>query len=94
MATELRYGATKKNSPKLSTQLAAVLGAIETLPFEAPAHATYGVPRTRLEQAGTPIGAHDLLIAAQALALGHTVVTDNDKEFARVKDLGCENWLR
>ena len=56
--------------------------------------ATHGVLRTRLEHAGTPIGAHDLLIAAQAVALGHTVVTDNDKEFSRIKDLRCENWLR
>jgi predicted nucleic acid-binding protein len=36
----------------------------------------------------------NLLIAAQAHALGYSVVTDNDKEFARVKDLRCENWLR
>lgn len=94
VAAELRYGATKKNSPKLSAQLEAVLGALEILPFETPADAAYGALRTRLEHAGTPIGANDLLIAAQALAVGHTVVTDNDKEFARIKDLRCENWLR
>ena len=94
MAAELRYGATKKGWSKLSKQLEAVLGALETLPLEAPADATHGVLRTRLEHAGTPIGAHDLLIAAQAVALGHTVVTDNDKGFSRIKDLRCENWLR
>ena len=81
-------------SSKLSKQLEAVLGALETLPLEAPADATYGVLRTRPEHAGTPIGAHDLLIAAQAVALGHAVVTDNGKEFSRIKDLRCENWLR
>jgi tRNA(fMet)-specific endonuclease VapC len=94
VAAELRYGATKKGSRRLSAQLEAVLAALEILPFETPADATYGVLRTRLEHAGTPIGANDLLIAAQADALGYTVVTDNDKEFARVKDLRCENWLR
>ena len=94
VAAELRYGATKKGSPKLSSQLEAVLGALEILPFEAPADATYGVLRTRLEKAGMPIGANDLLIAAQAIALGYAIVTDNDKEFARVKDLHCENWQR
>lgn len=94
VAAELRYGATKKGSAKLSAQLEAVLGALEILPLQAPADATYGTLRTRLEQAGTPIGGNDLLIAAQALALGYTVVTDNDKEFARAKDLRCENWLR
>jgi len=49
--------------------------------------------RTRLEQAGTPIGANDLLIAAQTLSLGSTIVTDNEKEFTRVRSLRRENWL-
>lgn len=44
-------------------------------------------------QAGTPIGPNDLLIAAQALDLGLTVVTDNVDEFARVAGLRVENWL-
>jgi tRNA(fMet)-specific endonuclease VapC len=94
VAAELRYGATKKGSLRLSAQLGAVLGALEVLPFEAPASATYGLLRTRLEQAGRPIGANDLLIAAQALSLGYTVITDNEKEFAHVEDLRRENWLR
>lgn len=94
VAAELRYGTAKKGSPKLSSQLEAVLGALEVLPFDTPADATYGTLRTRLEQAGTPIGGNDLLIAAQALALGCAVVTDNDREFSRARDLRCENWLR
>jgi tRNA(fMet)-specific endonuclease VapC len=40
------------------------------------------------------MGANDLLIAAHALALGHTVITDNEREFSRVDDLQIENWLR
>ena len=94
VAAELRYGAAKKGSPRLSSQLEVVLGVLEVLPFETPADAAYGLLRTRLEQAGTPIGANDLLIAAQTLALGYTIVTDNEKEFARVDDLLRENWLR
>ncbi len=94
VAGELRYGAAKKGSARLSSQVDAVLGALEILPWEKPADATYGALRLRLEQAGTPIGANDLLIAAHALALGYAVVTDNEKEFGRVKDLRCENWLR
>jgi len=94
VAAELRYGAGKKGSPRLSAQLEAVLGALEVLPFETPADAAYGLLRTRLEQAGSPIGTNDLLIAAQALTLGYTIITDNEKEFARVEDLRCENWLR
>jgi tRNA(fMet)-specific endonuclease VapC len=94
VAAELRYGAAKKQSSRLTTQLQAVLGALEVLPLEAPVDAIYGALRTRLEKAGRPIGANDLLIAAQALAFGYTLVTDNEKEFAQVKDLPRENWLR
>src|ERR1035438_7806727 len=74
VAAELRYGAAKKGSARLRAQVEAVLGAIAVLPFEKPADAVYGSLRARLEQAGRPIGANDLLIAAQALALGYTLV--------------------
>lgn len=94
VAAELRYGATKRNSRRLSAQLEAVLGALDVLPLEAPADAAYGVLRARLEHAGRPIGGNDLLIAAQVLALGYAIVTDNEREFARIDDLPCENWLR
>jgi tRNA(fMet)-specific endonuclease VapC len=99
VAAELRYAADKKRadkkgSPRLSSQLDAVLGVLEILPFETPADASYGLLRTRLEKAGTPIGANDLLIAAHALALGYVIVTDNEREFSRVKGLRLQNWLR
>ena len=94
VAAELRYGAAKKGSPRLTAQLEAVLGSLEVLPFEAPADAVYGLIRSRLEQAGTPIGGNDLIIAAQALALDQTLVTDNEGEFLRVDGLRCENWIR
>ncbi len=94
VAAELRYGAEKKQSPRLSAQLEAVLGALEILPLEKPTDASYGSLRAQLERTVKPIGANDLLIAAQALALGYTVVTDNEKEFSRVRQLNLENWLR
>ena len=94
VAAELRYGATKRESPRLTAQLEAVLGALQVLPFEAPADAAYGLLRARLERAGRPIGGNDLLIAAQVIALRHAIVTDNEREFARIDDLPCENWLR
>lgn len=93
-AAELRYGAAKRRSPRLATQLEAVLGALDVVPFEAPADTAYGLIRTRLEQIGRPIGGNDLLIAAQAVALGYTIVTDNEGEFARIDGLPRENWLR
>lgn len=94
VAAELRFGAAKRGSAKLSRQLETVLGALAVLPFEAPADAVYGQIRARLERSGKPIGGNDLLIAAQAVALGCTMVTDNTAEFRRVGRLVCENWLR
>jgi tRNA(fMet)-specific endonuclease VapC len=94
VAAELRYGAAKKNSSRLTAQLEAVLGALEVLALEAPVDAVYGVIRAGLERNGQPIGANDMLIAAHALALDLTVVTDNEREFLRVDDLRVENWLR
>jgi tRNA(fMet)-specific endonuclease VapC len=62
--------------------------------LEVPADAIYGRLRARLERDGQPIGGNDLLIAAQAIALGCTLVTDNEKEFIRVEGLARANWLR
>ena len=94
VAAELRYGAAKKQSPRLTAQLQAVLGALEILPLQERADAAYGELRARLEKAGRPIGANDLLIAAHAATLGYVLVTDNEKEFARTNDLrreiGCD----
>jgi tRNA(fMet)-specific endonuclease VapC len=94
VAGELRYGATKKGSPRLTAQLESVLGALDVLPFEAPADTTYGQIRTRLEQIGRPIGANDLLIGAHAHSLGYTIVTDNENEFSCIEGLPLDNWLR
>jgi len=94
VAAELRYGATRRGSARLTRQVEAVLGALDILAFEAPADAVYALVRSKLEQAGKPIGGNDLLIAAHALSLGHTLVTDNEAEFHRVDGLACENWIR
>ena len=79
--------AAKKASARLTAQLEAVLGAVEVLTLESPLDAIYGETRARLERAGHSIGANDLLIAAHALALGHTIVTNNEHEFSRVPNL-------
>jgi len=84
----------RRKSTRLAARLATVLEALEVLPLESPVDVVYGALRTELETAGTPIGANDLLIAAHALALGHTLVTENVREFSRVKGLAVENWLR
>jgi tRNA(fMet)-specific endonuclease VapC len=94
VAAELRYGAAKKASSRLTAQVEAVLAAIDTLPFDSPADEIYGSIRTQLESAGTPIGGNDLIIAAQAVTLDLTLVSDNEREFARVAGLRVENWLK
>ena len=94
VAAELRYGAARKASPRLSAQVEAVLGVLPVMPFEPPADAAYGAIRCDLERRGLPIGSNDLLIAAHAITLGCIMVTDNVREFGRVVGLSCENWLR
>jgi tRNA(fMet)-specific endonuclease VapC len=94
VSAELRYGAAKKRSARLTRQLEEVLSALEILALEAPSDTQYAQVRTKLEAAGTPIGGNDLLIAAHALSLGLTLVTDNEREFAYVHGLKTENWLR
>ncbi|MDX2276677.1 MAG: type II toxin-antitoxin system VapC family toxin [Hyphomonadaceae bacterium] len=94
VAAELRYGAAKKGSQRLAAQLEAILAALEIVPLEPPVDATYGATRVALEAAGTQIGANDLLIAAQTLALDMVLVTNNEREFKRVDGLKVENWLR
>jgi tRNA(fMet)-specific endonuclease VapC len=94
VAAELHYGAARKGSARLLAQLLTVLDAFEILPFETPAEITYGELRARLEAAGKPIGGNDMLIAAHAVSLGHTIVTDNEREFSWIDGLPVENWLR
>ena len=93
VACELRFGAAKRDSKKLSRQVEAVLGAIAVLPLEPGVDRQYAVIRATLEKQGTPIGANDLLIAAHARALHAVCVTANVTEFRRVPDLKVENWL-
>jgi len=93
VAAELRYGAAKSGSPRIAKAVEALLGEIEVLPFDTPADADYGALRVALEEAGTPIGSNDLLIAAHARAAGAVVVTANLAEFKRVRGLKVENWL-
>lgn len=94
VAAELRFGAAKKRSSRLTSRLERILSTMEVMPFEAPADVVYGTLRSRLEQAGRPIGSNDLLIAAHAMTLGYTIVSDNQREFARIAGLRHENWLR
>ena len=93
VAAELRFGARKLGSERLSRQLEVILGAIEILPLEEPADLHYASIRWTLEQRSELIGPNDLLIAAHALALESILVTANEREFSRVPGLLVVNWL-
>ena len=92
VAAELRYGAERRGSARLTGQLEAVLSAIDVLPLQEPADRHYGAIRSDLERIGLPIGRNDLLIAAHARAVGATLVTNNVDEFRRVPSLVIEDW--
>ncbi len=92
---ELEVGADKSAHPeKNRARLAALIEGIAVAPLSTETALCYGRIRAALERQGMPIGANDLWIAAQALALGAVVVTDNESEFSRVAGLGLENWKR
>ena len=93
VASELRFGAAKRNASRLTAQVEAILAAMEILPFDKPADREYANLRLHLERAGTPVGPNDMLIAAHALASESILVTANTDEFARVPGLIVENWL-
>jgi len=92
-AAELRFGAQKRRAPQLLSRVETLLTKIAVLPFDAPCDRNYADVRAKLEAAGTPISANDLLIAAHALALQLTLVTHNTGEFRRVPGLAVEDWL-
>jgi tRNA(fMet)-specific endonuclease VapC len=94
VASELRFGAAKKASSKLTARVDGVLRRLNVVPFESPADLCYGDLRARLESRGHILSENDLLIASHALTLGCTLVSANEREFARIGELSHENWLR
>ena len=93
VAAELRYGCAKKGSEKLLAKVESLLRTIPVIPLDIPADAKYGRIRAELEATGQTTGQNDLLIAAHASALDLTLVSDNIREFQRIRDLRLENWL-
>ncbi|MFL6258462.1 MAG: type II toxin-antitoxin system VapC family toxin [Thermoanaerobaculia bacterium] len=90
---ELRYGADKSARPRENhARIDQLVQDLQCLDFDLDAAAAYGRIRADLEALGQPIGPNDLLIAAQALSQGLVLVTNNLREFQRVKGLRIENW--
>jgi tRNA(fMet)-specific endonuclease VapC len=91
---ELQFGVSKSSGPEHNRGvLGSFLAPFEVVPFGENASFHYGEIRATLERQGSPIGAMDLLIAAHALSLSLTLVTNNTAEFGRVPGLRLENWV-
>jgi tRNA(fMet)-specific endonuclease VapC len=91
--SELEYGVAKSSKPQQNRDaLSAFLTPLEILSYDQSAATHYGAIRSYLEKKGILIGPMDLLIAAHALSLSLTMVTNNVREFKRVPDLQLENW--
>lgn len=92
-ASELSYGVQKsRRRAEAAAALARLLTGVRVLSFEQSAVEAYGRIRAELESRGLPIGPLDTLIAAHAQALRVVVVTNNMREFSRVRDLIVEDW--
>ena len=89
---ELRYGADRKGSRKLHRLIDTFASAVEVVAFDEQAAAEFGRIGGLLADRGTPIGDFDVLIAAHAVALRCTLVTNNVRHFSRVPGLSVENW--
>jgi tRNA(fMet)-specific endonuclease VapC len=93
VAAELAYGIEKTNSERNKQALKLFLAPLEIAPFDQECIWIYSQVRAQLEGQGTPIGSLDTMIAAHALALKATLVTNNVREFSRVPNLVLENWV-
>ena len=94
VVAELLYGAQKRNSKKLITIVEAFIGNFVVYDFDKEASFYYAKIRNALEKKGQIIGSNDLFIAAHAKSLNAVLVTNNTKEFERVKGLEIEDWSR
>lgn len=89
---ELVHGVEKSKAIE-KNRVALLLANIDIVSFDSLAAQSYGKIRADLEKAGTPIGPLDMMIAGHAKSLNYIVVTNNTKEFERVKGLKLENWV-
>ncbi len=93
VVSELLYGAYKKGSKKLINIVENFIKCFKIYEFDLTAAIEYGKIRAELEKIGEVIGAYDLQIAAHAKSIGAILVTNNEKEFKKIKGLKVENWL-
>jgi tRNA(fMet)-specific endonuclease VapC len=91
---ELRFGADKRRSKRLHQLIDVVVATVAVVAFDAAAATTFGRLASALQTRGTPIGQLDTLIAAHAMSLKLTLVTNNSKHFGKVRGLKTTNWFQ
>ncbi len=91
---ELSYGVEKSERP-VQNRLALIkfLLPFPILAFDDTSAFAYGRIRAHMEKTGSIIGSLDLLIGAQAISAGLTLITNNTREFSQVPELRIENWV-
>lgn len=93
VVSELFYGAYKKGSRRFVRLVESFVDYFEIYDYDLKAAVEYGRLRAELERKGITIGAYDLQIAAHAISLNAVLVTNNLREFKRIKDLRVESWV-
>jgi tRNA(fMet)-specific endonuclease VapC len=91
---EIRFGLARNPGLRIAPLVETFLQGITILPLDSSVAATYARVRADLETRGMPIGPLDLLIGAHALALGATLVTNDAREFRRIRGLRVVDWTR
>ena len=90
---ELLYGARRSSRPAENIRLLqSFFVPFVSVPFDDGCAEHYGIIRSDLQRAGTPIGPNDLMIAATAIANDLVLITHNTREFARIVELRLEDW--
>ncbi len=92
VASELRFGAQKLGAPRFAAAVESWLSGFTLKPWPVEASHHYAAMWAVLEQAGTPVGSMDLLIAAHAAAEDSVVITNNAREFHRIPGVAVEAW--
>ena len=92
VAAELACGVAKSGSLRNRQALEMFLAPLTSFPFDGESVWAYGDLHAQLERCGTPIGPLDTMIAAHALCMEATLVTNSMREFSKVADLRVEDW--
>ncbi|MFN8095042.1 MAG: type II toxin-antitoxin system VapC family toxin [Vicinamibacteria bacterium] len=91
---EIRFGLARNPGLRIAPLVEQFLDAMTILPLDSDVARAYGRIRSELETEGRPIGPLDTMIAAHAVSVGATLVTNDVREFRRVRGLRVADWTK